>query len=100
MPKSKQRKVTSKADNIQQPVPPATNYQRRLAARRNNSSSGLTGLVSGAIIALGCWGFAYTFTLQESPNRYLFAGMMALIALMWSISFGVRLRKWQQRRQN
>lgn len=97
MPKSKQRKVTSKPDDVQQPVPPATRSRRRLAAQ--NSNSGLIGLAFGAIVALGCWGFAYTFTLQDSPNRYLFAGMMALIALMWSISFCVRLWKWQRRRQ-
>ncbi|GCE05459.1 hypothetical protein [Dictyobacter aurantiacus] len=61
-------------------------------------NDGAIRLAMGAVVAVGCWFMAYTFTLLESPNRYLFAGMMTLIALMWSISFCVRLRKWQRRR--
>lgn len=59
---------------------------------------GIFGLVMSGMVALGCWGFAYSFTLLNDPNRYLFAGMAVLIALMWSVSFFVRFRRWQRRR--
>jgi hypothetical protein len=59
---------------------------------------GIFGLAMSAMVALGCWGFAYSFAFLNDPNRYLFVGMAALIALMWSVSFFVRLRRWQRRR--
>jgi hypothetical protein len=54
-----------------------------------------------AFVALGCWGFAFTFLfLTNDPNRHLFGGMAALLALMWSVNFVMRLRKWQQKRRS
>ncbi|WP_126551358.1 hypothetical protein [Dictyobacter kobayashii] len=98
MPKSKKQQNMSAAARANRsiPVTPGAVPARRGVSQNSNAT---TGLVMGAIVAVGCWFVAYTFTLQESPNRYLFAGMMAMIALMWSISFYVRLRKWQRRRQ-
>lgn len=52
------------------------------------------GLVMYAMVALGCWGFAASFLFfTTDPNRYLYGGMAALMALMWSLMFGMRLRK-------
>ena len=67
----------------------------RLATRNTGN---ISGLVMSAMVALGCWGFAVSFMFLNDPNRYLFAGMAVLLALMWSVSFGIRLRRWQQRR--
>ncbi len=47
-----------------------------------------------ALVALGCWGMAISFALfSADPNHYLFAGMAALMGLMWSFSFGLRIRR-------
>jgi hypothetical protein len=52
-----------------------------------------------AMVAIGCLGFAFTFIVfSNDPNRYIFGGMAALMAVMWFVSFGMRLRKWQQKR--
>ena len=46
------------------------------------------------MVALGCWGMAFTLIfLTNDQNRYLIGGMAALIALLWTFSFGARLRK-------
>jgi hypothetical protein len=82
--------------SVAQPVLSTLPQRRQFASR---STDGMRQLVIGAIVALGCWGIAYTLALQSGPNRYVFAGMMAMVALLWSISFGVRLLKWQRRRQ-
>jgi hypothetical protein len=47
-----------------------------------------------ALVSLGCWGLAISFIFfSTDSNHYLFGGMAALMALMWSFSFGLRLRK-------
>jgi len=68
------------------------------ARRRVLPAQSLQGLAMSALVALGCWAFAYyTFLFYRDTNSYLFAGMAALLALVWSISFFVRLRKWRRR---
>ncbi len=58
------------------------------------SVSGPQSLVFPAMVALGCWGIAFTMIfLTNDPNRYLFGGMAVLMALFWSFSFGIRMRK-------
>lgn len=73
-------------------------HARSQALARNKKSQGVFSLVMSAMVAVGCWLFAYSFMLSNDPNRALFAGMAALIALMWSISFFISLRRWQKRR--
>jgi hypothetical protein len=59
----------------------------------------MQGMFMSALVAIGCWAFAYyTFLFYRDTNSYLFAGMAALLALIWSIIFFVRLRRWQRRR--
>jgi hypothetical protein len=42
---------------------------------------------------------AVSFALfSTDPNHYLFGGMAALMALMWSFNFGTRIRKVLQQR--
>jgi hypothetical protein len=51
-------------------------------------------LVTAACVALGCWGFAFGFAfLSSDPDRYVYGGMAAVLALMWSVLFAMRLRK-------
>jgi hypothetical protein len=58
------------------------------------SVSGPQSLVFPAMVALGSWGMAFTLIfLTNDPNRYLIGGMAVLIALFWSFSFGIRMRK-------
>ena len=56
--------------------------------------SGPQSLIFPGMVALGCWLMAYTLMfLTTDPNRYIFGGLAVLIALLWSFSFGVRVRK-------
>jgi hypothetical protein len=56
--------------------------------------SGPQSLIFPAMVAVGCWLMAFTLMfLTNDPNRYLFGGMAVLIALLWTFSFGVRVRK-------
>src|SRR6266487_7028101 len=56
--------------------------------------AGPQSLIFPAMIALGCWLMAYTLVfLTRDPNRYLIGGLAVLMALLWTFSFGVRVRK-------
>ena len=51
-------------------------------------------LIFPAMIASGCWLMAYTLVfLTNDTNRYLIGGLAVLMALLWTFSFGVRVRK-------
>jgi hypothetical protein len=51
-------------------------------------------LLTAAFVALGCWGFAFSFAfLTNDPNRYVYGGMVAVLALIWSVLFVMRLRR-------
>ena len=57
-----------------------------------------SGLTMSCLAALGCWGYAYyLLTFSNDANRYLYMGLAILLALLWSISFGVRLRRQRRR---
>ena len=56
--------------------------------------SGPQNLIFPAMVALGCWLMAFTLIfLTSDPNRYLIGGMAVLMAMLWTFSFGVRVRK-------
>lgn len=56
--------------------------------------SGPQSLILPGMVALGCWLMAYTLMfLTTDPNRFIFGGLAVLIALLWSFSLGVRVRK-------
>ena len=51
-------------------------------------------LLTAACVALGCWGFAFSFAfLTNDPNHYVYGGMAAVLGVMWSVLFAMRLRK-------
>jgi hypothetical protein len=75
---------------------PARSYTQRSAGRPASrfGSSGTSGMLSSGMVALGCWGMMiFFFFFYPDPNRVLFGCMAALMAVMWSYSFGTRLRR-------
>lgn len=72
-----------------------TSVERQIPIRQTRpTNTGVAGMIMPGMVALGCWGMAFTFTVfSTDPNRLLFGGMAALMALMWSVSFGMRVRK-------
>ena len=62
--------------------------------------AGPQSLIFPAMIAAGCWLMAYTLIfLTNDTNRYIIGGMAVLMALLWTFSFGVRVRKLMLGRQ-
>jgi hypothetical protein len=56
--------------------------------------AGPQSLIFPAMVASGCWLMAYTLVfLTTDPNRYLIGGLAVLMALLWTFSFGMRVRK-------
>jgi len=52
------------------------------------------------MVALGCWGMALSFfVFSRDPNHLLYAGMAVLMALLWTVSVGLRVRKLLMLRQ-
>jgi hypothetical protein len=124
MPKTyKRRKATGKASTRQSraastqvsassthkaPATPVSNANangtNRMLANRSFFSPRVAGpqsLIFPAMIAAGCWLMAYTLMfLTNDTNRYLIGGLAVLMALLWTFSFGMRVRKLLiQRRQ-
>lgn len=61
---------------------------------------GPESLIMPIMVALGCWGFAFSFIFfSTEANHVLFGAMAALVALMWSVSVGLRIRKLRSLRQ-
>ena len=97
MPKARTHKKPGVVHNGPQKVPGknttlAVTGQAGIQPRP--ATANIAGMIMPGMVALGCWGMAFTFTVfSTDPNRLLFGGMAALMALMWSISFGMRVRK-------
>ena len=80
----------------------AVSAQSAVASRRFVSSrvAGPQSLILPSMVALGCWGMAFSFAyFYNDPNHLLFAGMAALMALLWSYSVYMRIRKLRTMRQ-
>ena len=57
-------------------------------------AAGSSGVLMTGMVTLGCWGMMiFFFFLYSDPNHVLFGCFAAFMALIWSYSFGVRLRK-------
>ena len=102
MPKTRKRKKgtvqkstigtvkSANAQNVVQPSTETASLRRPLAP----SASGPQGLIWPALVSLGCWGMAVSFFFfSNDPNHTLFGSLVVLMALLWTFSFGVRLRK-------
>jgi hypothetical protein len=78
------------------PAPSAVTNRRLVSPRVASTQS----LILPSMVALGCWGMAFSFVyFYNDPNHLLFAGMSALMALLWSYSVFVRVRKMRAMRQ-
>src|ERR1017187_6566757 len=110
MPKTRKRKQgttqrstigTINAANTQNAIQQSTgtrpaSINRALA----QSTSSPTGLIWPALVALGCWGMAISFFFfSNDPNHVVFGALVVLMALLWTFSFGLRLRKMMVLRQ-
>lgn len=59
-----------------------------------NRAGATQALVMSGMVAVGCWGLAFTFIfLTTTQNHVLLGGMIAVMAVMWSFSFALRTRK-------
>ncbi|TME08960.1 MAG: hypothetical protein E6I80_08965 [Chloroflexi bacterium] len=102
MPKSRKRKRGSASKSTQN-APTTTNSSVKTTAtgRTNTNNRPLSpgvrrpqSLVWPVMVALGCWGMAFSFfVFSNDPNHVLFAGIAVLMALMWTFSVVVRIRK-------
>ncbi len=80
----------------------AVSAQTVVANRRFGSprAAGPQSLILPSMVALGCWGMAISFAyFYNDPNHLLFAGMAALMALLWTYSVYMRIRKLRAVRQ-
>jgi hypothetical protein len=109
MPKARKRKKGIGGDAVQSrtrsaPVG-ATNTQQASTGTVANTNSmnrpflsptvrGPQSLVFPGMVMAGCWLMAFTlFYYDADPNHVLFAGMAVLMALLWTYSFSIRVRK-------
>jgi hypothetical protein len=115
MPKaSKARKKATKIGTVQQrspqPVASASAQDSTVgqaavspAARSRLASQRVAGpqsLVFPAMVALGCWGMAFTLAyFYSDPNRFLFAGMAALMGVFWTYSLYTRYMRLRKMRE-
>jgi hypothetical protein len=98
MPKSKTRRKGAAAAGKRPGAVTLTDNKAQSRAETRAGQAPQKGafqtLVMPAMVALGCWGMAISFAFfTTDPNRYLYAGMAAVMALMWSFSFALRVRK-------
>ena len=110
MPKTRKSKKGSVSKSTQS-APKATNSNSNagLANGRANSPNralqspkarGPESLVWPVMVTLGCWGMAFSFLVfSKDANHVLFAGMAALMGLLWTLSVGVRIHKLLIQRQ-
>jgi hypothetical protein len=100
MPKTKtRRRGKGKSDSTRERAALATQASAPSSGKAGRSRSktpqsrNTQNLVMAAMIALGCWGMAISFIFfTTDPNRYLWGGLAALIAIMWSSLVGMRVR--------
>ncbi len=82
---------TQRSNTVTQSATSAPQMQRiKTVQKAQNAQS----LIVPGMVALGCWGLAFSFTfLTNSQNHIVFGVMAALMALMWSVNLGLRVRK-------
>jgi hypothetical protein len=105
MPKARRRKKETVKKSVQSARPSQTQHSGTKPTTtpgvttrgRPFLSPGVRGpqsLIFPGMVALGCWGMAFSFfVFSTDANHNLFAGMSVLIALLWTFSFSMRLRK-------
>ncbi len=103
MPKTRRRKKkhvsasrngTVQGEVARAAVPRATRY-----AGISTGAVSMQNVVFSAMVALGFWGFTVFcfFFYTVDPNHYLYAGVLALTALGWSIMLARRWSRYRRR---
>jgi hypothetical protein len=96
-----QRNTASTTQRRTTDAPASTTTDRQTvhttrAARRIEQTSragSYQALIMPGMVTLGCLGLAISFSFfTTDPNRYLYGGIAALMALMWAYSFWLRMR--------
>ena len=91
------QKTVENTSTTHRPVKPTVANRPFLSPRVVGPQS----LLWPGMVALGCWGMAFSFLVfSNDPNHILFGGMAALLALLWSFSVAVRVRKLMLMRRN
>lgn len=94
MPKTKKRKSIGNRNQAAQeqaaPEMPVRATRRPVIPMGGQS---LQNVAFSVMVGLGCWGLAcfFVFFYSEEPNHYLYGGIMAVTALIWSI---IAVRRW------
>ena len=101
MPKAR-RKRRSAVRGTVQTSQPRTEQSASLQSQRSPANNaflsppvrGFQSLIMPAMVAIGSWGLVFYFLfLTGEANHILFGGMAVLMALLWTFSFGIRIRK-------
>lgn len=67
----------------------------------NPRAKAAENLVMPTLVALGCWGLAFSFIfLTSDANHYLYGGMAVIMALMWTGMVALRVARIRQASQN
>ena len=105
MPKTRAKKRGHTTSHSQQVHQGATQTQGRVTARGKKAQNPRTktaeNLFMPLLVALGCWGLAFSFIfLTSETNHYLYGGMAVIMAVMWTVMVIMRVNKMRQVRQN
>jgi Na+-transporting NADH:ubiquinone oxidoreductase subunit NqrC len=108
MAKSRTQRIQSQragkagqSQRVQQTTQTAANASARQTQRIKTvrKVQHIQSLLLPGMVALGCWGLAFSFTfLTNDQNHVLFGALAALMALMWSLNLGLRVRKVLQQK--
>lgn len=96
-PAQKQASSVAPADTTSD-VPVAQAKSRSARAAKKAAAKGWQNLAMTTMVALGCWGMSVSFVFfTTDPNRYVYGGMAAVMAALWTGMFGMQLRKALQK---
>lgn len=74
---------------------PAGRVSRK--AQKQAASKHRQGLMTAGMVALGCWGLTASFVFfTTDANHYLYGAMASMMAILWTVMFGMRLHKGPQ----
>jgi len=100
MPKTRARKrgQTPLHSNALQSRQRTGNTQGKTIVRgkktANPRAKSVESLLMPSLVALGCWGLAFSFIfLTFDANHYLYGGMAVVMAIMWTVMVGMRIAR-------
>ena len=106
MPKARARKHTARyssttVQHVRQDMAALSSTTTRRRKTATSRSKSVETLLMPSLVAIGCWGLAFSFIfLTSDANHYLYGGMAVIMALMWTVMVGMRISRMRQERQN